>query len=364
MFRLFTDQVPNPNRNIVFPAWRYINEKIQQNLAVLIRYYRSVEEPIPNQNIIARILNDTFIDPTLDTLTYVEEVEKSKDRLNQYGIVSNRNLGHVFNKGYTGSNEMFYSVQNQLFLYNISSTWRKLVPLRMVYTNNSNLDYEIRYGKMVSKDYTIFEIDYVKLMVMYKEWCLNRMQSRFEINPNTFISQYVFPNMLTESINIILFSRLIDRFYNVDIPKTKITYPFYLIDVTADIDKVINLFIKENKNRRLDVEKIINTFPNTTEDKSTLDIVRLSEYRFLQQSNWILWLSRLPWIKFLIDFLGDIGKKYNIDLINNLQKYFLSFQSNNVPIPKSLSPENLKKFQDTRIELQDKVFPHIRWLKG
>ena len=216
MFRLFTDQVPNPNRNIVFPAWRYINEKIQQNLAVLIRYYRSVEEPIPNQNIIARILNDTFIDPTLDTLTYVEEVEKSKDRLNQYGIVSNRNLGHVFNKGYTGSNEMFYSVQNQLFLYNISSTWRKLVPLRMVYTNNSNLDYEIRYGKMVSKDYTIFEIDYVKLMVMYKEWCLNRMQSRFEINPNTFISQYVFPNMLTESINIILFSRLIDRFYNVD----------------------------------------------------------------------------------------------------------------------------------------------------
>lgn len=363
MFKVFTDTIYNPVKNSQYPAWRSTEDKIKQNIVTLIKYYRSVEEPVPNQNIITRLINDTFIDPTIDIVNYVEEIERNIDRVNQYGIVSNRNLGHVFTKGFTGSNECFYSVKKQLFLFNITDTWTKLIPLRMVYSTNSNLDYEVRYGKFVSRDYTIYELDYVRLMVMYKEWCLRRIHLRRELNPNTFISQYVFPNMLMESINIILFNRLIDIFYGRNLPKVKITYPFYLLDVTPEVDKIIRQFIKEYKNRKLDVEKVINTFPIVTwDEESTLDNLRLSEYRFLQQSNWILWLSRLPWIQFLIDFLGDNGRKFNIDVINSLQKYFINYQANNVPIPKTLNPTNLENFNNIRKKLQSELFPSINWL--
>ncbi len=360
MFSIFYNNKNVVIPNTVYPKWSYIEDNIRNNIAKVFRYYRSAEEPVPNQNLLTRLIVNTLPDITLSTLAYVEQLELKLDHITRFGIVDNKS-GVVFSQGFSANQEIFYSVQKQTYYYNIENTWRKLVPLRIVYTNNSILDYEIRYGKMGSKDFTIYELDYIQLMLMYREWANIRKRNNVSIKPNIFISQIVLPNMLLNSINIILFNRLIDLFYSLEIPKADIRYPFFLINVEKDVDMIYKEFIKSYSNRRLSIETILSTIPKVDRNTSMLQELRISDFRFTYLNKWLFWFLRLRYIRFLIDFLSVNGQKYNLEHIRIMQKYFLEYQSDKVPLPNNVSKENVDTIKRYIIELRTSLFPNIKW---
>lgn len=355
---------------LTFPKWRVSEYNIVRNIASIFTYARKSEliGPINNSNVLISLINRFSVDPSMRSVDYYNSISQdSEDIANSLGLTTVRNYGRVFKDVlFKDSNEMICYVNDPFYVKNIENTWMYQDPLKVIYIDSVDLDYNIiPNSKSLKNGLVVYELNVDLMMFMYKKWIEARVNYNRSTSIKVFLSQFVIPNTLKTLVNQVLFNRLLAMLEQPDVQfenKCK-TYPFYLINEAYNVDKIYREYIKTITNKRLLLETYINTLPIVRVKSKTdtfLDLLRISIPMWSRKTKWLPWFLRMRHLGLLLELLGEDGLKYNINIYRSFQRELLEYNTNNIQKDLGIPERNILEVNYYRDVIVDKVLSNMK----
>lgn len=345
----------------IYPQFDYIKRKTQHELRKVQAYYHGRDRAVNNANIFSRMISICVPRLNLSPIDILKRVEyEAPHYCKQFFFVNNTSPGTVFNNiFYSTSREVICSVTSNINLFTLPKTWKNEQPLRIVYSNNTDLDYYL-LDKRKDTDQlsqipiTVVEVDIPLMCMMYYYWSLERLQVGFSTNPNVFVYRYLLPNTLKSNMDITIFNRFIKHFYNTTIIDKPWRLPISVYDTTRLIDTYL-IWLKNMMDKKvLRVDEALFNF-KAINSENMLDVLYINRPVFTRQSLWSLWFSRIKYIIFLIDLVGKRGAMKNQVLFKRLPIYIKQLESRNTRLYDILPMELAEDFTHDLDELKLRV---------
>jgi len=323
LFKLFT----NNNDTTQFPIKHYsrfdlIKRRYLEELDTIKTYYRNKDRAVDNRHILNRIITLLAPNVYLDNYEYYKIVTASSELLSkQFDIVSNLHSGKIHDNLFFGNNskEILLYTDSGLDPYDIEDNWIDIPAVRVIYTEDTDLSMNIPFN---NNDYIVpvlhvMTIDINLMLLQYKYWAIQRIDNDMGINPNVFISQIVLPNMLDNMLDLAIYNRFNSLLQGFKIESNKFNHPFHVLDYSKGIDNILKKVIKDVKNTNIDIIQLYKTIPTIVNDNMYQALQIRKDY-FTKQSEWVLFVSRIPTIYYTLLVLGEKGIKRNKDKLTRL----------------------------------------------
>ena len=322
----------------------YLQRKILTEMNDVKQWYMNREIHVMNTHLLTKLVFMLMQDYTLDDFTYLRLVEDSYIPVcNQLGIVTNStNYKTVHSNIFYNSNstEILVASNFGVNTYNIQE-WDTIPVIRVIYTTNTDLDYNIPYG---SKDLPVntlnmYEIDVPLMMLQYKHWCMSRANSDKSLSTSMYIAMVVLPNILDSIVDFTIYNRFIALYKNGMCAPFNIKQHIAVTDVSPQMDKILMNLLRTSVNVSKPLDEILNNIP-TIVSNNMVSVLTLTKKYYTRQSEWVLWLARINIIVDLIDMLGVTGRTRNYDILNNLPAVIRKLHNRKTEIEKHL-PEDI-----------------------
>lgn len=342
MFSLFTNYNPDVYRSLSnVPEWFNIERVVSYNVKKVREYMRSIENAgLVENNILIDLIRLLCPDINLDDVDFYNIV--SRDSLaaaNKVGFCSELNSGKVHkNVIYKNSQEIFVTVKKEVYFRRIEERWRDYCPIRIIYTEDLDLNYECRLKtKDMKNSLVVYEVDVPRYLIMFKKWAEERRRHEKSTHPLVFLTEFVLPNMLLESINLIIFNRFMFFVKNGDKAEIKTNtrnLPFYYTDMCPLIDKALKRLATLFKERSMTLGRLLNSIPtiklNPLYPREMLYYLRLTFSMFSIKTKWLPMCTRLRYLKDLTYLIGPKGINYNKDIYRALQRQLLRVRNRDI----------------------------------
>lgn len=349
MLSVFTRYSKQEHSNALrlYPTWRYINLKLTDNVKGAVLYQRSLNaRPNTTNNPIYRVLFTHCPNIELNDYDFYREVNNSIEHADSfYGFISLNNKGKPYNNIiYKGCQELFLNDDEDIsFEYmDNEEEWKNLRPLRIVYTNNTDLDFCITPGKKMMSGVVMYSINIKKLLFQYKKWADYRMANYASIDPALYLIQYAYPNSILDYTNLSIFNRLMFYIKNKKFPSSRYEkfYPFYIVNVTDAIDSVLEHVVEDFSDRRINVETLLRSIPtcNFGDELGMMEYLKINVPEIAKNVNWVPYLIRTSYINNILNMFGEIGIKFNKDKVSELYQELKSLSTGMVEIPGYVDP--------------------------
>jgi len=339
MFNLFYN-----NNTIRYPSyinkeWDNIRFKYTVTYNKVQEYYFNRISPVPNDHILNRILNRLITllpDDITDEILIASYIDTVKEGVNRsFKVASIASKGAVLNSGlYKGSQDILVYTEFDTPL-GISDMWETLTPVKFIYHNDNTISLVPPDSRVESKRLYIYYIDYKLLYIQYSHWCKYRGDNSKDTG--LFISQYVLPNMLPSLVDIGLINRYIGTYYNKKIDSS-FKSPIDMFDYSGKINKLIASDIKKLKDKRITYIELLYNIP-TIYGGTVYSTLFLNDYLYNNNNKFVLYVSRLPIIRFMLDLLGKNGIESNSALLSILQTEIILLENSKVL---DVLPDDLK----------------------
>lgn len=372
MFEIFNNYKKDKYPRITYyPEMRYISNQMSFNVKIISTYARSVEQfTNRTNNVLYKLISSFNTDISLSPYDYYMKTRVlSKFKGNVLGFVSDLSIGTVYrDQFYKNSYEVFYTLDSELNIPYVASNWRELVPFRIVLSPVSNLNYECRpLYQDIEDSLAVYEVDINLLMMMFYYWAKERRSNSRSTDPSVFLNQFVYPNSLKESMNLVIWNMLTNKLNNPDFdPKTKTNkvYPVYTVDIGYRLDAVIKAYISNFTNTGYLLGRTINSCPTFNYENKNNDemlyYLRTNINPMYRNTRWLLWVSRLPFFITLLKLIKDKGLKFNLDIFRSYQKDFLAYRAGAINFPNGL-PFNIRNdILQKQNELLEIVLPNLK----
>jgi len=324
LFKLYTSNYDDTQ----FPIKHYskfdlIKRRYLEELNTIKTYYRNKDRAVDNKHILNRIITLLAPNVYLENYEYYKIITASSELLSkQFDIVSNLHSGKIQDNLFFGNNskEILLYIDNGLDPYDIEETWIDLPSVRVIYTEDTDLSMNIPFNN--NNDYivpvlNVMTIDINLMLLQYKYWSLKRIDNDMSINPNVFISQIVLPNMLDNLLDLAIYNRFNSLLQGFKIESNKFNHPFNVLDYSKGIDNILKKIIKDVKDTNIDVIQLYKTIPTIVND-NMYQALQISDMYFSKQSEWVLFITRIPVIYYTLLVLGKKGINRNKNLLTRL----------------------------------------------
>ena len=319
MFKFFTNA--EKANEIRYPINKYskfdhIKRKYILELDRVMYYYKNRDRSVRNTHMLSRLLKITIPSTDLDIVEYFKHVDVNARYVSrQFGVVSNIDNGRVLSNVLLSnhSKEIYLYTENDIDIFSLSDSWESYSPVRVIYSNNTDIDMEIFYGDTKEKimdELTIFELDIVMMACQYYYWKKGRdiMDKMSDIN--TYIAMMVIPNILPSYMDISMVNRFFSLANGVIMNDGKAKHPFNVIDYTKDIDKMYRSLARSYRDTVTPIEQLYQTI-RVISNENSLSTLHINHRYYTMQSLWVLWVARLSYITDTIKFLGVKGQRRN-----------------------------------------------------
>lgn len=298
-----------------YSKFDYIKTKYLFELDRVREYYFNRTRTVENKNIFSRLIYILQPNLNLSLFDYFRHVDQEKDYIaRQFRLTNDISLGELFrNLLYKDNNyTAILTVDRQANVLTLGSSWKTLTPLRMVYTTSTDINF-YQYDKSKYYPYsnlTILELDINEMLIQYRYWAKYRLERDLSTNPNVYVSQLLYPNLAATSLDINLFNRLKRIYYNQPMDNYNVFHPFFISDYTKGIDDIYNKVLDDVVNTGMALPQILKTIP-CIYNNNMVDALTINKSIYTSRSGWLIWLSRLEYISFLIDVMGPRGVTRN-----------------------------------------------------
>jgi hypothetical protein len=305
------------------PKLDFLKRRYKEELKRVVEYYRTRESAVDNSHILNRIITTMDLPINIpDTLYHKLALAKAKYVTRSMGVADSSSKpellkGKILSKN---SNELLYtSMDDTMDLSSLDNIWENLEPVKVVYTDNTDLNFKIPDNKKEDflNTYSVMHIEPVVLMLQYKKWANRRLINDQSTNPNVFIYQYVLPNMVGRIFDLSLVNRFFKLCENEDIDEFKNTHPFLVIDYSKGIDSELGTIKKYVYNQSKQIEEVLLHIP-TFFHRNTMELLQVPFIILDRQTKPIYWVARVKYIVSIYNVLGKKGIKENRHDINRL----------------------------------------------
>lgn len=342
-----------------YSKFDFIKRRFQFELKKILDYYHNRERTVDGTNIFYRIIHNLSTDIYTDSGSFFKYVDRNSEYLAKtFKLVSNSNKGSVYENIFYKSNS--YAVINYVESYYdlsyIEKEWENISPLRITYSNVTDLDFYLFDKSKYSYNNTIMvcEIDVTMMLMCYFFWCKRRLREDNSTNPGAYIQRYLYPNAMKTHIDIILFNRFLYQYYNYEMPKYVIDHPFRLIDFSYYVDDIMKMIIRDLFKGSYRVEQMLKMVPAINND-NMLETLYINRPIYNRQSEWAIWIARLRYITFIIDILGERGVNKNRDLLYRLPSRIKELENRSTHFEMMLPNEMLTFYKYEIEKLKQKV---------
>ena len=338
------------NHNIATPLKKYskfdwIRRRYEFEINKITDYYTHRTRAVNNTNLFSRMIFLLQPNLDLDIATYFRYVDQNSEYLaRQFKMVSNISKGSVYKNLFYKDNSyaIVNYVENDINIFTIGDSWRELVPLRMIYTNSTSVDfYQMDKTRIPEhQNLTVCELDVNMMLLQYRYWAKERLRDDFSTNPNVYVYQMLYPRFVNSGIDIALFNRLMALYYNYSIEENDIRHPFHVLDYTNGIDSIYKEVLSHMDKGNMMLEQMLRMIPTLYYD-NMLDALYINRPIYTRQSEWSIWVSRLKYFNFLIDLMGPRGISRNRMYLYNLPTLIRQLENRSTDLTMVLSNDLL-----------------------
>lgn len=347
MFLNYSDTRNYPLK--IYGNINFLRNKYYKEYKRIKYYYQYSNRATLNNHPLSRLVYDLQLDPTMDVFEYYKRIDSIKNYLSKrYDIVSNINVGKPWNNVFYRSNsiEILLNVDYKIDPYDFQLNWNKYIPIRCITTDNVDLDFYPMNGTkdLSNRTISVYEIDINILMLMYKYWSIYRLENDMSINTNIFISTIVLPRISRSNIDLGIYNRMKLLSNNIIPNSNNYKHPMFVPDYKNNIDKLLKILIEDTKSKPYYIIQLLNYVP--TIFKALLYTLNINIDIYTRQSEWVIWLSRIDDILFLLQYLDKRGIAYNIKEISKLPFLIKRLENSGFPLFNILPNNEVNEFKD------------------
>lgn len=344
-----------------YPMFEYIRKMYRLSVDNLVSYYNSRNSAVRNDHLLSRIVELGAPSLKLEKGEYFKHANVTAQyTAKHFKLVNNISVGEIKHDIFYNKNsiELIMHSEFDYTLQSVVDNYTNHFPLRVVYTEETALDFHLLNGKK-EKDkptLTVFELDISLMLLMYRGWALRRLKFGCGTDSNMFIANVVIPNAIKTMVDHIIFNRFIKVFKKEPIPEFKLKHPIYVYDLTRGLDVVLGKAVTFLTKRNIDMYEMITNIP-TIYYKNMFKALRINRSIYNRQSEWAIWLSRLKYIEVLIELLGPRGIARNTSLLYMLPYEIKRLKNRSTPLYQQLSKE--PAIEQEYIECIDRIHSKI-----
>lgn len=335
-----------------------IQRRYKEQIKYILDYYHRRERRVNNLNIFSRLIKH-LLPATTELLSYYEIVNTTAPYLSkQFGLVSSINLGKIYkNILYSNSSKEIFTVTSNLSdPFSILRSWRYYSPVKILYTEETDLDFHLldKSKEKNNNSYTVYDIDLTGMMMMYYQWRIERIYADLDPDPNYFVINYLIPNMIPEMVDHIIFNRFMNIYYNKPLPAHNNPHPFNVLDFTKKLDKILTNVVRDVDNKGVYISQMLKSIP-TIYKKDMKETLFINNPYYNRQTEWLIWLSRLKHMRFILDILGQRGMSRNLFEVNNFITEIRYVESNSTPLLSLTDTIKLEEIKENINYIKNKI---------
>lgn len=335
-----------------FPKFDWIRSRYVFELTRIKSYYSNRETAVANTNILVKLIDLICPSLDLDIFDFYKYVDTNAEYIaRQLFITHNGSVGRIHkNELCTGSSpEIFLMVENDIDIFNLENTYYLQKPVRLIYHEDTALHFPLFNGRMLNTKLLIVEVDVKLLCMCYYVWCKDRLKEDNEgprsTAANNYIAMVTIPNIMDNYMDIAIFNRFRMLANGETIPMFNIKHPFNVLDYSVGIDNILHKIVKSVRNAPIYLYRFMDTIP-TLYDDNMYSALKINKRYYTSQSEWVLWLARINYIKFIMEIMGDRGRAKNNHLFNSLSTDIKQLKNRSTPIYRILKDDMLDKFTE------------------
>lgn len=352
----FFKKVGKARTNIIFNLsdMTLVRDTLNANISKVKEYYRENDIQINKLNSIVKILRLCNSKLTLCDEDYFYYFSDNADGISKkFGFISNSDPYVILkDQLFTNSLEIFLPIEDNTYMF--LDSLLETTPIRLVMSPYDRLEVELYNGLLdMNGRLLAYEINIPHLAMMYREW----YKLTNKTSPYVFLNGYIYPSMLDQFLNFSIVNRLIKMYNGVKLsPQENITRYVKTIDISKRLDGVLRTYIKTFANRHMPLDMIIDNTPTLNYVlSSTLKLNYMFTY---SQTAWIKWFMLIPYIRFYLGFMGDIGRKMNLTRIYDMMYDFKMLRNRTYQIWRTnVSEEYGDSIRDDILYIQENYLP-------
>lgn len=304
MLSLFKHQPNSVRRNVAFPRFAYIAQRLNDNVQRALSYYAFRRGVVPAQHPLVRLIDSITIPHSIEERVYFDTVvEAAYSTGRSLGFGSSVYAPRAFTTG------VFYGSQVREYIYLTPSDYTKSdvhysqqesVSVRV----HPRSDYSVlplmpQYAN-AETGYAVITIDPGVLLLQYREWRKEQLTlpEGEQLTTAHFVFMYVLPNMLFSHLDVVWLNRIVNASMGVASSPTRAVAGLALPTPDTFSNDVIGKIIEVMTDREYHFESVLLGIP-TPFSGAFLDTAMLPPQPNTRGTKGFELLSTLPWIEFL-----------------------------------------------------------------
>lgn len=356
MFDYFKSYTPETGNIKKYPSMDYLRRRLDIEYRKVIDYYSHTDMVTYNTNILSQLVyqlqGDLYRYNDIEYFTKLENIKDYTARalgFNTTGNIAKPISNTLFRDN---SKEIYVSLPTTYKYVNIDmDNIYNYNPIKVLYTGYDELDFYICNGKKsyyAKEGFNIIGIDITLLMLMYSKWLKDRVLNNESGNTNQFIYTIILPRINNTMLDFAIFNRLMKLYYKEPMIPNKYTHPMFVLDLSLAIDKILLEYIKDVSNSVRTLDDYIKQIP-TIHLKDMANLLYFNINMYNRQESWLMWMSRISIIRFILDLMGEKGRNRNTNYIEKLQHYIRELENNMTSVTRIKDP-GIKSWFDNHLQ--------------
>lgn len=339
------------------PDWNYVSDTVSRTLDNFVKYYQDHSFAVKSNHLLVKLLQSIGTGEALGLNDYLNRVDSLASNLSMaLKFTSSINKGNVFNNIFFGpnSNEVIISYSTVYDVKQSYYDWKNIRAVNILRHDRTNLALNLLDGKTnYESEIAVVSIDIPLLALQYRAFRENQHyinSGESEESAMQFVAKYVLPNMAYSYLDWAIYNRMDNYLFDKSNETFNAKTPFYQIDYTSKIDKVLLDQLNRFKNTKLRFDAILKMIPVISET-SLFEMAKLTQVAPTLQVIWALVLARIKILKFLFTINRMAQTNENQAQINKILRQAIYYRSNNT-LRYGLPLDIFNEVQDTITELE------------
>lgn len=290
----------------LIPEYTYIKNGLRRENAKIVKYYRENPTAVNASHLLVKIIDSICVPYGTDPYLHFGQVKDIAFNIGSaMGLTSPIFKGRVHENSWfygKGCKELILVTTDDFDMSDIDNTWQDLRPIRVLQHGMTQIAPPVLDGKRQHQigGYVVIEINIPMLSCQYQAWRKAVVQKQIApLGVVHFVRSYPIVNMIYSHQDYALFNRLSALDRGEPVAAFKNPHSFPVLDYTDTLDTVLDKYIHFLKQRRVDMHTMLAMLP-AVNNHDMLDTMLLPQLPSTRQVDWLLELSRLPAIAFIL----------------------------------------------------------------
>lgn len=323
MFQLFKPHL-HMTRGVIVPGQHdLIVKTYHDRLVFLQKYYRERTFYLRNNHLLVRLLVMGMGSFNTDYRTFVSSIaDRTGMLVRHFQMTGPESYGKIWYGEFygEGSTEVIVGTDEYFDIQNVVNNWKDISPVTVLTHPVSDLGLLLPNGKdnHYIDGLTVLHINIPMLFLQYRRFVEHQQKEaaikgiEMIASPKLFLYRYVLPNMMASHIDHVFVNRMISLFEGSPMTVQIGRSPFFNAESgneTGGMLRMINtaqeIVLKKINNVSMYPDQtLMNIF--TVFKPNALDLLEMPDIAPTRQVWWALLLSRLKYVKFLMELPGDM----------------------------------------------------------